>query len=77
MMEWKDADTKQLRAKGLAKPEDKAKYEKLSDEYSLSVVTLFRYAMALSCKLEVKLVRKTRSVRNSVSLSNSCILRAA
>lgn len=106
---------KQLRTKALAKPEVKAEYEKLADEFSLldeflkaraaqgltqaqvaekigttqsavarmesgsgkhspSLATLAKYADALGCKLEVRLVRRPRPARNLTGRSGTTSL---
>ena len=106
---------KQLRTKALAKPEVKAEYEKLADEFSLldeflkaraaqgltqaqvaekigttqsavarmesgsgkhspSLATLAKYADALGCKLEVRLVRRPRTARNLTGRSSTTSL---
>ena len=54
-----------------------ARMESGSGKHSPSLATLSKYAEALGCKLEVKLVRKTRSARNLTSRSKSRTLRAA
>ena len=105
---------KQLRAAALARPEVKAEFAALADEYALldeflkaraaqgltqaqvaqkigttqsavarmesgqgkhspSLATLSRYAEALECRLEVRLVRKTRSVRKVAKRSANVV----
>ncbi len=54
-----------------------ARMESVSGKHSPSLATLSRYAEALGCKLEVKLVRKTGSARNSTGRSNSRTSRVA
>lgn len=101
---------KQMRAAALARPEVKAEFAALADEYALldeflkaraaqgltqaqvaqkigttqsavarmesgqgkhspSLATLSRYADALECRLEVRLIRKTRPARKAVNRS--------
>ena len=54
-----------------------ARMESGSGKHSPSLATLSRYAEALGCKLEVKLVRKARSAKNSTGRSSSRTSRAA
>jgi transcriptional regulator with XRE-family HTH domain len=54
-----------------------ARMESGSGKHSPSLATLSKYAEALGCKLEVRLVRKTRSVRNLTGRSSSRASRAA
>ena len=54
-----------------------ARMESGSGKHSPSLATLSRYAEALGCKLEVRLVRKARSTRNLTGRSNSRASRAA
>jgi transcriptional regulator with XRE-family HTH domain len=54
-----------------------ARMESGSGKHSPSLATLSRYAEALGCKLEVKLVRKVRPARNSTGRSGSRTSRAA
>ena len=48
-----------------------ARMESGSGKHSPSLATLSRYAEALGCKLEVRLVRKTRTAKNLTGRSNS------
>lgn len=48
-----------------------ARMESGSGKHSPSLATLSKYAEALGCKLEVRLVRKARSPRNLTGRSNS------
>ncbi|MGA8514662.1 MAG: helix-turn-helix transcriptional regulator [Burkholderiaceae bacterium] len=52
-----------------------ARMESGSGKHSPSIATLSRYAEALGCKLEVKLVRKARPTRNLTSRSSGRALR--
>jgi transcriptional regulator with XRE-family HTH domain len=54
-----------------------ARMESGSGKHSPSLATLSRYAEALGCKLEVKLVRKARSARKLTGSSSSRTSRAA
>ena len=54
-----------------------ARMESGRGKHSPSLATLSRYAEALGCKLEVRLVRKTRTAKNSTGRSNSRAPRAA
>lgn len=54
-----------------------ARMESGSGKHSPSLATLSRYAEALGCKLEVKLVRKARSASNSKGRSSSRTSRTA
>ena len=54
-----------------------ARMESGSGKHSPSLATLSKYAEALGCKLEVKLVRKARSAKNLTNRSKSLTLRAA
>jgi transcriptional regulator with XRE-family HTH domain len=54
-----------------------ARMESGSGKHSPSLATLSRYAEALGCKLEVKLVRKARSAKNLTGRSSSRTSRAA
>lgn len=54
-----------------------ARMESGSGKHSPSLATLSRYAEALGCKLEVKLVRKARSASNSTDRSSNRTSRAA
>lgn len=54
-----------------------ARMESGSGKHSPSLATLSKYAEALGCKLEVKLVRKARSARNLTARSSSRTSRAA
>ncbi|RJX31775.1 MAG: XRE family transcriptional regulator [Oxalobacter sp.] len=54
-----------------------ARMESGSGKHSPSLATLSKYAEALGCKLEIKLVRKTRSARNLTDRSSSRTSRAA
>ena len=53
-----------------------ARMESGGGKHSPSLATLSRYAEALGCKLEVRLVRKTRSVKNLTGRSSSRTSRA-
>ncbi len=48
-----------------------ARMESGSGKHSPSLATLTKYADALGCKLEVRLVRRTRPVRNSTGRPNT------
>jgi transcriptional regulator with XRE-family HTH domain len=48
-----------------------ARMESGSGKHSPSLATLSKYAEALGCKLEVRLVRKVRTARNSTGRSNT------
>lgn len=48
-----------------------ARMESGSGKHSPSLATLTKYADALGCKLELRLVRKPRSARNSTSRPSS------
>ena len=48
-----------------------ARMESGSGKHSPSLATLAKYAEALGCKLEVRLVRKARSARNLAGRSSS------
>jgi transcriptional regulator with XRE-family HTH domain len=48
-----------------------ARMESGSGKHSPSLATLSKYAEALGCKLEVRLVRKVRTARNLTGSSNS------
>jgi transcriptional regulator with XRE-family HTH domain len=48
-----------------------------SRKHSPSLATLSKYAQALSCKLQIKLVRKARSARSLTGRSSSRSSRAA
>ena len=54
-----------------------ARMESGSGRHSPSLATLSRYAQALGCKLEVRLVRKARSAINLTGSSGSRASRAA
>ena len=54
-----------------------ARMESGSGKHSPSLATLSKYAEALGCKLEVRLVRKARSARNLTGLSSGSALRVA
>ena len=54
-----------------------ARMESGSGKHSPSLATLSRYADALGCKLEVKLVRKASSAKNSTGGSRSRTTSAA
>ena len=54
-----------------------ARMESGSGKHSPSLATLSKYAEALGCKLEVKLVRKARPARNLTARSNSRTARPA
>lgn len=54
-----------------------ARMESGSGRHSPSLATLSKYADALGCKLEVRLIRKVRSARNSAGRSVGRALRAA
>lgn len=54
-----------------------ARMESGSGKHSPSLATLSRYAEALGCRLEVKLVRKARSATNPIGRSSSRSSRAA
>lgn len=54
-----------------------ARMESGSGKHSPSLATLSRYAEALGCKLEVKLVRKARPAGNFTGRSSSRTSRAA
>jgi transcriptional regulator with XRE-family HTH domain len=54
-----------------------ARMESGSGRHSPSLATLSKYAEALGCKLEVRLVRKARSARNLAGRSNGLASRAA
>ena len=47
-----------------------ARMESGSGKHSPSLATLTKYADALGCKLEIRLVRRPRSTRNSTSSTN-------
>lgn len=48
-----------------------------SGKHSPSLATLSKYAEALGCKLEIRLVQNARSARNLTGRSNGCVTRAA
>ena len=54
-----------------------ARMESGSGKHSPSLATLSKYAEAVGCKLEVRLVRKTRSARNLAELANGRASRTA
>ena len=54
-----------------------ARMESGSGKHSPSLATLSKYAEALGCKLELKLVRKVRSTRNLTVHSNGRASRAS
>lgn len=54
-----------------------ARMESGSGKHSPSLATLSRYAEALGCKLEIKLVQKSRAARNLTGRSSSRAPRAA
>jgi transcriptional regulator with XRE-family HTH domain len=54
-----------------------ARMESGRGKHSPSLATLSKYAEALGCKLEVRLVRKVRAARNLTGRSNSRASRAA
>ncbi len=54
-----------------------ARMESGSGKHSPSLATLSKYAEALGCKLEVRLVRKARPARNVAGRSTSRTTRAA
>ena len=54
-----------------------ARMESGSGKHSPSLATLSKYANALGCKLEVKLVRRTRSAKNLTGSASSRASRAA
>ena len=53
-----------------------ARMESGSGKHSPSLATLSKYAEAVGCKLEVRLVRKARSARNLTERSNGRASRA-
>jgi transcriptional regulator with XRE-family HTH domain len=53
-----------------------ARMESGSGKHSPSLATLSRYAEALGCKLEIRLVQNARSARNLTGRSNSRATRA-
>lgn len=54
-----------------------ARMESGSGKHSPSLATLSKYAEALGCKLEVRLVRKARAVRTLAGRSNGLAARTA
>jgi transcriptional regulator with XRE-family HTH domain len=54
-----------------------ARMESGSGKHSPSLATLSKYADALGCKLEVRLVRRSRAAKNLTALSSSRTARAA
>jgi transcriptional regulator with XRE-family HTH domain len=54
-----------------------ARMESGSGKHSPSLATLSKYAEALGCKLELRLVRKVRSTRNLTARSNGRASRAS
>jgi transcriptional regulator with XRE-family HTH domain len=54
-----------------------ARMESGSGKHSPSLATLSKYAEALGCKLELRLVRKSRSARNLAGRSNGRASRAS
>lgn len=54
-----------------------ARMESGSGKHSPSLATLSKYADALGCKLEVRLVRRSRPVKNLTARSSSRAVRAA
>jgi transcriptional regulator with XRE-family HTH domain len=54
-----------------------ARMESGRGKHSPSLATLSKYADALGCKLEVRLIRRSRPAKNSASLSGSLTSHAA
>jgi transcriptional regulator with XRE-family HTH domain len=54
-----------------------ARMESGKGKHSPSLATLTKYAQALGCRLEVRLVRNTRSAKNSQSPSGGLTARSA